>query len=63
MALLGIGYRSISMAPAAVGPIKAMLMSLDLAALEKWLLPELELPHSGLRKELLAFAQEHDVQL
>jgi len=63
MALLGIGYRSISMAPAAVGPVKAMLMSLDLSALESWLLPELHLPHDTLRGRLEAFAQENDVQL
>jgi phosphotransferase system enzyme I (PtsP) len=63
MALLGIGYRAISMAPAAVGPVKAMLMSLDLGKLESWLLPELDLPHDSLRKELKAFAQKHDVQL
>jgi phosphotransferase system enzyme I (PtsP) len=63
MALMGIGYRSISMTPAAIGPVKAMLMSLDLAELENWILPELELPHDGLRKELIAFAQKHDVQL
>jgi phosphotransferase system, enzyme I, PtsP len=63
MALLGIGYRSISMAPAAVGPVKAMLMSLDLDRLERWLLPQLNLPHDGLRKELTGFAQKHDVQI
>ena len=34
MALLGIGYRSISMAPSAVGPVKAMVRSLNLTALE-----------------------------
>lgn len=29
MALLGLGYRSVSMSPTAVGPIKAMLLALD----------------------------------
>ncbi|ASY70168.1 phosphoenolpyruvate--protein phosphotransferase [Sinorhizobium fredii] len=29
MALLGIGFRSVSMAPTAVGPVKAMLLALD----------------------------------
>ena len=63
MALLGIGYRSISMAPAAVGPIKAMVLSLDLGALESWLIPELDKPHTSLRKDLTAFARDHDVQI
>src|SRR5690606_6835293 len=33
MALLGIGYRSISMSPAAIGPVKAMLRELPLGEL------------------------------
>ena len=42
MALFGIGYRSISMSPAAIGPVKSMLLSLDIAKLERILLPALE---------------------
>ncbi len=34
MAILGVGYRSISMSPAALGPVKAMLVSLDLPRLK-----------------------------
>ncbi len=33
MALIGLGYRSISMSAAAIGPVKAMLLGLDLQAL------------------------------
>ena len=29
MALIGIGFRQISMTPAAIGPVKAMIRSLD----------------------------------
>ena len=32
MALIGLGYRSISMSPAAIGPVKAMLTELPLPA-------------------------------
>ena len=32
MALIGLGYRSISMAPASVGPVKSMILSLDAGA-------------------------------
>lgn len=42
MALFAIGYRSISMSPAAIGPVKSMLLSLDIAKLERVLLPALE---------------------
>jgi phosphotransferase system enzyme I (PtsP) len=40
--LFGIGYRSISMSPAAIGPVKSMLLSLDIGKLESVLLPALE---------------------
>ena len=33
MALIGIGFRSISMSPASIGPVKAMLLGLDAEAL------------------------------
>lgn len=33
MALIGLGYRSFSMSPASIGPVKAMLLSLDVAAI------------------------------
>ncbi len=33
MALLGLGFRSVSMSPASIGPVKAMLLGLDVDAL------------------------------
>ena len=33
MALIGLGYRSLSMSPAAIGPVKAAAIALDAAAL------------------------------
>ncbi len=41
MALIGLGYRSISMAPASIGPVKSMVLSLDAGALERWLAAQL----------------------
>ena len=35
MALIGLGFRSISMAPASVGPVKAMILSLDAGDLRR----------------------------
>jgi phosphotransferase system enzyme I (PtsP) len=64
MALIGLGFRSISMAPASVGPVKAMLRALDVAALEAALMPALD--HSterSLRGLLEAFSNEHDVPM
>ena len=42
MAILGLGYRSISMSPSALGPVKSMLVSLDLKAFSSALAAELD---------------------
>ena len=63
MALIGIGFRSISMAPAAVGPVKSMILGLDAGLLEGELLPLLDLPQHSLRPYLQRFAQEHNISL
>lgn len=39
MAIMALGYRTLSMSPASIGPVKAMLMELDLHELQKVLLP------------------------
>jgi phosphotransferase system enzyme I (PtsP) len=65
MALVGLGYRSISMSPAAIGPVKAMLAELPLEKLEAFLTEELTRPGAGrnTRKELLAFANDYGIPL
>jgi phosphotransferase system, enzyme I, PtsP len=60
MALIAMGFRSLSMSPAAVGPVKAMLLGLDVAAAEKALdqmLSDCDACGS-LRPQLLAFAEK-----
>ncbi|MGE0230846.1 MAG: phosphoenolpyruvate--protein phosphotransferase [Flavobacteriaceae bacterium] len=61
MALLGIGFKSISMSPAAVGPVRAMVRSLDLMKLKKWLGPRLVETGGNLRLDLERFAAENGV--
>jgi phosphotransferase system enzyme I (PtsP) len=63
MALIGLGFRSISMAPASVGPVKAMVLSLDAADLGKRLEELLESTDTSIREELKRFATEHGVQI
>ena len=36
MALIGLGYRSISMSPASIGPVKAMMTELPLGELDRF---------------------------
>ena len=61
MALVGIGFRSLSMNPSAIGPVKVMVRSLRLSALEEFLEPLLEAPDHSLRGKLAAFARDHGV--
>jgi len=65
MALIGLGFRSISMSPAAIGPVKAMLCELPLTQLETCLSGLLARPNAGrsLRPDLQAFAAQHGVPL
>ena len=63
MAVLGLGFRAISMAPASVGPVKAMILSLDVDALRTRLDELLDSKATSLREELRQFATEKGVQI
>ena len=63
MALVGVGLRSLSMAPRALGPVKAMLRSLDATALEQYLETFYSLPDRSVRAKLKAFALDHGVAI
>jgi len=65
MALIGLGYRSISMSPAAIGPVKSMLLALDVKELEDLLLPALDEndPQYTIRKLLADFADTNGIPL
>ena len=63
MALIGLGYRSLSMSPSAIGPVKAMLLELHAGQVSELIRNELE--HAGggetLRPKLLRFAETHGI--
>ncbi|MFO1046766.1 MAG: putative PEP-binding protein [Geminicoccaceae bacterium] len=63
MALIGLGIHNLSLTPSEVGPVKAMLRSLDAAALGRYLRGLLDLPDHSLRGRLQAYAQDHGVVL
>jgi phosphotransferase system enzyme I (PtsP) len=63
MALIGLGFRSISMAPASVGPVKAMVLSLDAGNLRENLKALLENKTTSIRQDLKRFAAESGVQV
>jgi len=63
MALIGLGFRSLSMVPQAVGPVKTMVRSLDLGRLQTYLSDIQGTVVSSLRGRLRAFARDHNVAL
>ena len=63
MALIGLGIERLSITPAAVGPIKAMVRSLDRAALTVFMADLLKTPPRDMRGALLAWAGENGVEL
>ena len=56
LALIALGFRSISMAPASIGPVKAMVLSLDAGAAQKKLAALLQ-ENRDIRSELREFAK------
>ena len=63
LALIAIGYRGLSMSPASIGPVKAMILSLDAAAAERFVGDLLSLNDgaSSLRDKLRAYAEAHGI--
>jgi phosphotransferase system enzyme I (PtsP) len=63
LALLGIGYRRLSITPAAVGPIKELVRKVDLkeisSAMNDWLAD----PSCDLRKNLQEWAEQRGIEL
>jgi phosphotransferase system enzyme I (PtsP) len=63
MALLGLGIERLSITPAGVGPVKAMIRSLDLGALRAEMPDILAHPAPDPRGQYLAWAKRHQVDL
>jgi phosphotransferase system enzyme I (PtsP) len=63
MALIGLGFRSLSMAPPAIGPVKTMIRSLSLAPLVEYMNTIDETTIHSAREQLRAFALDHGVMI
>lgn len=65
LALLGIGFRSISMSPTAIGPVKAMLLSTDVTHLSTELNGVLDddTPGVSVRDWLVRYAAANDISV
>ncbi|ACK50513.1 PTSINtr with GAF domain, PtsP [Methylocella silvestris BL2] len=65
LALLAIGYRSLSMSAAAIGPVKAMILSADLRLARALVMARLNEKSTGssLREGLAQFAEDHGIPI
>jgi phosphotransferase system enzyme I (PtsP) len=61
MALIGCGFRTLSMSPPAVGEVKSMLRSLHVGDLADFMEGLYGLTDSSVRLRLKAFARDHGV--
>ena len=63
MALIGLGFRSLSMSPSSIGPVKAMLLEMNVAELSALIREELKNAGGGetLRPKLAHFAETHGI--
>ncbi len=63
MALIGLGLDRLSITPAAIGPVKSMVRSLDIAALRTMMDELLRSPARNFRAQLKDYAQEHGIAI
>jgi phosphotransferase system enzyme I (PtsP) len=63
MALMAMGLRTLSMAPPAIGPLRAMVRSLDLGQLKAYMAALGPQRGPDMRSSLRAFARDHEVAL
>lgn len=63
MTLIGLGFRMLSVVPATVGPIKAMIRTLDAQPLAEYLAGLRHSHERSLRERLRIFARDHGVCL
>jgi len=61
MTLIALGFRTLSMAGNAIGPVKAMIRSLNVAKAAAYVVEIGNLPAHSLRSRLEAFARDHAV--
>lgn len=63
LALLAVGVRALSMSPGAIGPVKAMIRSLDLTEASDFMTSALGQPDRPMRETLRLFAADHAIEI
>ena len=63
MALIGLGFRHLSMAPTSIGPVKSMVRSLSASDLEQHLESLTDFSSLSMRRILQTFAMDNSVMI
>ena len=63
MTLIGLGFRTISMAPVRIGDVRAMLRTVDVVALANYVDSLVDLPDHSVRQKLVAYARDHNIAI
>jgi len=63
MALIGIGFRRLSMPPPAIGPVKEMIRTMPERQVAQFVHSILEIPRASIRQRLRAFAMDHGIKI
>lgn len=63
LALMAVGFRRLSIAPAAVGPVKMMIRSVNMGDLESYFEVLLSRCDHSVRTKLLTFARDHNIKI
>lgn len=63
LVLIALGFRSLSMAPASIGPVKTMILSLDANRASKLVEDLLKKGTTGMRERISAFASAEGIEI
>jgi phosphotransferase system enzyme I (PtsP) len=63
MALIALGFRSLSMAPASIGPVKTMILALDASRAAKLVDELLKKGTTNIRERLTSFAKDEGIEV
>ncbi len=63
LALLGCGFRRLSMSPPSVGPIRNMVRSVETQGLRRYIAQLVEQPDHSVRERLRAYALDHEISI
>jgi phosphotransferase system enzyme I (PtsP) len=63
MALVALGLRRLSISPTSIGPVKRMIRSINLKALEDFVHANLTSAEHSIRESLVHFARDHGIKL